>query len=272
MSPDETRRLAGRPWRVAARRPAVDEPGAGRTPRRGRRDTGDFHRSPDGGGRAGRAGVFACGGRSRRMFASFAVRSADRGDPEPGPRCAGGDPDGTAGGGGASALPDDENGAFAYLAAFEKMSAATPQEQAALEAMRDGTATPAQIEMLKGYLLRNAEAIALPESGRSLGALPLSRGLRIRIRRRSAASGESLERVEPAEAESLLQRREGGDDGSSRAALGRLADSLSGEPILVSQLVRYLVVEREAAAIPNRSGLSWRRPWGWKWPGRSGSP
>jgi hypothetical protein len=134
-------------------------------------------------------------------------------------------------------IPDDENAAVLYKRAFEKLVKPTDAEREAIDPVEDAKPpTPEQRAILQVYLEKNKEALALLHE--AAGRARCDFGV---------AYNEGFEalmpHVSPMIQASKLLRAEGalaeeGDLPGVAAAALRAADALSGEPFLVSQLVR----------------------------------
>jgi hypothetical protein len=132
-------------------------------------------------------------------------------------------------------VPDDENAATLYNEAFEKISTPTEEEQRAIDALRSGAATPAQLALVRAYLDRNHDALRLlreaADRPRCNFNLDYSQGLAM----------EMPHIAKMIRAEKLLQI-EGMFEGTPEVirAAHRLSQALLDGPVLISQLVRMV--------------------------------
>ncbi len=144
-----------------------------------------------------------------------------------------------------TSIPDERNGAPAWLAAFDLLAERPEELDDAYAALQDGRATPEQLRALQAWVDANSGAwTALLEASAFDEArypLDFDKGMDMELGHiaKLMKAGRFLD------AKARLLEAEGKDSAGIRRVHGRLADSLADEPILISQLVRCLQV-REA--------------------------
>lgn len=136
-------------------------------------------------------------------------------------------------------IPDDQNAAPLYREAFGKIAGLTEEIDDARDAVLAGTATPEQRELLRKYLEQNADGLRLlREAAARPGCnfeLDLSKGFDLELPhitgliRASKLLGLAADVME-------------GDRTATLEAHRRLTEAVSGEPLVISQLVRAVTV------------------------------
>jgi hypothetical protein len=136
-----------------------------------------------------------------------------------------------------SPVPEGENAALLYRRAFEKLVDATDAEEEALCSLAGETPlTAGQEALVRGYLERNREALALARQAADRPRCDFGLDL-------AAGMNAELSHVAPLIRLSKLLHAEAflageGDRGAIARAALRAADATAEEPFLISQLVR----------------------------------
>ncbi len=147
-------------------------------------------------------------------------------------------------------VPPEQNGAFAYLKAFEVMSALSEAETAAVAAMQAGTPTPDQVALLEALVARNREAIEAMKAAGAYEKCAYPVAYEKLFDAELAHISKVMQGMKLLESDAFLLARRGDDSAASKLAMQRLGDSLAGEPILISQLVRNVVLQHAGQGDP----------------------
>lgn len=147
-------------------------------------------------------------------------------------------------------IPDEKNGALVLQKAFPLLVPMGDPVQAAMDAALAGRATPDQLAALESYVAANASGLAILKQAAAFEKfrfpLPLEDGFNTLM----PHIQEVMKAAKVVQAELALKGARGQEPGDAWQTLGALAESMREEPTLISQLVRYSVLQRGGGGDP----------------------